>query len=285
MRHRLAARASATRRRMLTAAAGTPSACRCGSATMPQPHRTRASVRCVEPCRSVSPYASHCSPRPAARRPLPPRRPHRRQRCGPRRTGPWPHPTPKDWTRACSRSLDAEFAAGGHGYIGRHAWSSRHGRLVFERGYIARATRRSSPGNRIRPGALNYYDPDWHPYRDGDLHTMQSVSKSVTSALVGIAVGRGEIPGVQVKMTPYFADFRFRSDREKVGRHDAGARPDDDHRHQVGRVHDHLHQSGEQRRRMEKSDDWIQFVLDQPMAADPGQSFVSTAAPPSCCRI
>ena len=33
------------------------------------------------------------------------------------------------------------------------------------------------------PGIYNYYDPGWHPYyKRTKLHTMQSVSKSVTSA-------------------------------------------------------------------------------------------------------
>ena len=38
---------------------------------------------------------------------------------------------------------------------------------------------------------------------------MQSVSKSVTSALIGIAIRRGEMPGVDVKVMPYFAGFHI----------------------------------------------------------------------------
>ena len=35
----------------------------------------------------------------------------------------------------------------------------------------------------------NYFDTDWHPYyQKGKLHTMQSVSKSITSLLIGIAI-------------------------------------------------------------------------------------------------
>ena len=36
---------------------------------------------------------------------------------------------------------------------------------------------------------------------------------------------------------------------------------------------------------MEKSEDWIQFVLDQPMAARPARRSSTTAAPPRCCRL
>ena len=40
----------------------------------------------------------------------------------------------------------------------------------------------------------NYYNPDWHPfYKNTNLHTIQSVSKSVTSALIGIAIEQGHI--------------------------------------------------------------------------------------------
>ena len=45
----------------------------------------------------------------------------------------------------------------------------------------------------------NYDHPDWHPYyQDSDLHTLQSVTKSITSAALGIAVDEGYIEGVDV---------------------------------------------------------------------------------------
>ena len=44
---------------------------------------------------------------------------------------------------------------------------------------------------------------------------MQSVSKSVTSALIGIAIRRGEIPGPDVAVLRYFDDFELAdSDRD-----------------------------------------------------------------------
>ncbi len=193
---------------------------------------------------------------------------------------PWPT---KNWTMTTPDAegldagvlarLDAEFAAGGHGYIDSML-VIRHGRLVFERSYTHdyKALFAGQPDQ--TRGPYNYYDPDWHPYRDGDLHTMQSVSKSVTSALVGIAIGRGEIPGVQVKMAPYFSDFRFKSDRDKwdamtlehVLTMTTGIKWDES---TITYTDPANSAAG-----MEKSEDWIQFVLDQPMAADPGQTFV-----------
>ena len=51
----------------------------------------------------------------------------------------------------------------------------------------------------------NYHDPEWHPYyQDTRLHTIQSVTKSVTSALFGIAIRRGELGSVDERIFEYF---------------------------------------------------------------------------------
>jgi CubicO group peptidase (beta-lactamase class C family) len=170
-------------------------------------------------------------------------------------------------------ALHDEFAAGRHGYIDAML-VVRHGKVVFERGYTHdyRSLFTTQPDQ--TRGPYNYYDPDWHPYRDGDLHTMQSVSKSVTSALVGIAIGQGKIPDVQAKMAPYFADFRLKSDQarwnaltlEHVLTMTTGIQWDES---TIAYTDPANSCAG-----MEKSDDWIQFVLDQPMATDPGATFV-----------
>ena len=170
-------------------------------------------------------------------------------------------------------ALHDEFAAGRHGYIDSML-VIRHGRLAFERSYTHdyRALFNTQPDQ--TRGPYNYYDPDWHPYRDGDLHTMQSVSKSVTSSLVGIAIGQGRIPGVQTRMAPYFADFQVKGDRarwdamtlEHVLTMTTGIQWDES---TVAYTDPKNSCAG-----MERSDDWIQFVLDQPMAADPGSTFV-----------
>lgn len=196
------------------------------------------------------------------------------------RTPSWPT---KGWTTstpeaegldpAVLTALHDEFASGTHGYIDSML-VIRHGKLAFERSYTHdyRALFNTQPDQ--TRGQYNYYDPDWHPYRDGDLHTMQSVSKSVTSALVGIAIGHGRIPGVQAKMAPYFADFQVKGDRarwdamtlEHVLTMTTGIQWDES---TVAYTDPRNSCAG-----MEKSDDWIQFVLDQPMAADPGSTFV-----------
>ena len=51
----------------------------------------------------------------------------------------------------------------------------------------------------------NYDHPDWHPYLHGtDLHSLQSVTKSVTSAALGIAMDEGLLGGVEIPVMPFF---------------------------------------------------------------------------------
>jgi CubicO group peptidase (beta-lactamase class C family) len=97
----------------------------------------------------------------------------------------------------------------------------RNGRVVYERLY-PRDYNAMNEGRGQAPGLYNYYDPEWHPYyQRGELHTVQSVTKSVTSALIGIAIGRGEIAGLHVPVL------------EEV--HDSARPPDHESRDQVGR--------------------------------------------------
>ena len=54
----------------------------------------------------------------------------------------------------------------------------------------------------------NYDHPDWHPYlRDTELHTLQSVTKSVTSAALGIAMDEGLLGGVDTPVMPFFEAY------------------------------------------------------------------------------
>ncbi|MDH4064092.1 MAG: beta-lactamase family protein [Acidobacteriota bacterium] len=197
----------------------------------------------------------------------------------PRET-PWPT---EGWTASTPEAegldagtlaaLDAEFASGSRGQV-TGMLVVRHGRVVFDKSYPHDFDALFEGRDPVR-GAYNYYDPAWHPYyQHGRLHTMQSVSKSVSSALVGIAIGRGELPPVEAKVLASFDTFRL---------------PDADSRRSAITLETILTMTTGIRwdestmaytdptnscAGMEKSDDWIQFVLDQPMADEPGSTFV-----------
>ena len=185
----------------------------------------------------------------------------------------WPESTPQ------AQGLDAgvldafqrEFEQGQHGYIDGML-VVRHGHVVYEKSYRHDYDRLFV--GKGAPGIYNYYDPDWHPYyKRGDLHTMQSVSKSVTSALIGIAIRRGEVPGVDAKVMPYFSAFKTKPDPRRDAmtlRHvltmTTGIKWDESSTSYT----DATNNCAE----MEAKQDWIQYVLDQPMAAEPGQVWV-----------
>lgn len=181
-------------------------------------------------------------------------------------------PDAEGFDPAALAALDREFSTGTHGQV-TGLLVTRHGRVVFERQYTHDFDRLFDGRDPVR-GPYNYYDPDWHPYyRHGGLHTMQSVSKSVTSALVGIAIDRGELPPVETKVMPLFASFRQpppdpRRDAmtlQHVLTMTTGIRWDES---TVTYTDPANSCAG-----MERSHDWIQFVLDQPMADAPGTRF------------
>jgi CubicO group peptidase (beta-lactamase class C family) len=191
------------------------------------------------------------------------------------------HTESRDWETASPEALgfragalealDKEFAVGAHGYVDSML-VIRHGRIAIERSY-AHDYDRLFVG-KGEPGIYNYYDPAWHPYyKRTKLHTMQSVSKSVTSALVGMAIARGEIAGVDVKVMPYFSSFSVKPDprRDRMRIRDlltmtAGIAWDESSTSYTNAKNNCAE--------MEAADDWIQYVLDQPMAAEPGTTFV-----------
>ena len=185
----------------------------------------------------------------------------------------WPEATPESQglDRGVLDAVSAEFSAGRHGYVDAML-VIRRGNVVYEKSYKQDYDRLFV--GKGAPGIYNYYDPNWHPYyKRTKLHTMQSVSKSVTSALIGIAIGRKEIPGVDAKMMPYFSAFKIPPDprRDRMTLRDVltmttGIRWDEETTEYTDPANNCAV--------MEGKDDWVRYVLEQPMAEDPGKVFV-----------
>lgn len=166
----------------------------------------------------------------------------------------------------------ADLEAGDYGLVDQFLLI-RHGRVIadhrFEHDYETIAAAYDQTDHQY-----NYDHPDWHPYyRDTDLHTLQSVTKSVTSAALGIAVDEGLIDGVEAPAMDFFADYApDMSDprRAAMTLEDlltmrsgiAWGRP--------GQTYDDpTHPTVV----LEASDQWIDYILAQPMGAAPGQTF------------
>ena len=194
----------------------------------------------------------------------------------------WPRSTPQavGLDPKVLAELDADIAAGKYGYIDS-LLVIRHGRLVYDRSY--RHDYGQIYGKEAKePGALNvhdptgpynYFNPWWHPYyRRGDLHTMQSVTKTVTSVVIGVATARGEFPDLGTPILKFF-------DESKVANVDA-------RKHRVTIRHLMTMTGGfdwdeelpyndpnNAASLMEASFDWVQFSIDRKMAREPGTAF------------
>ncbi len=176
--------------------------------------------------------------------------------------------------------LDVDLGAGKEGLIDSFQ-VFRCGKEVFERKYAhdyaniyGKEAKTKGPLNARLTGPYNYFDPAWHPYYHGtDLHTMQSVSKTVTSVILGIAMTRGDFKaGVDTPVLKYFDPTKVKNvDARKrrmtlkdVLTMTTGLDWNEDVPYNDPRNDADL---------MEATDDWVQYVIDRPMATDPGKVF------------
>ena len=118
----------------------------------------------------------------------------------------------------------------------------------------------------------NYDHPNWHPfYRQTELHTLQSVTKSVTSILLGIAFDLYSEYDINTKVIPLFSDY---------------IDDDGDERKNEMTIEDLLTMraglewnegayldNSDDCIAMESSEDWIKYVLNKPTDTLPGTTF------------
>jgi CubicO group peptidase (beta-lactamase class C family) len=124
-------------------------------------------------------------------------------------------------------------------------------------------------------GPYNYFSAEFHPYyQHSDLHTMQSVSKSVTSITIGIAMARNEFPGdLDTPILKYFDDYKIANLDERKRRitlrdlltMTAGLEWNEDLPYNDPKNSCDV---------MESKRDWVEYVINQPMAAEPGKVWV-----------
>jgi CubicO group peptidase (beta-lactamase class C family) len=187
----------------------------------------------------------------------------------------WPVSSPGDQglDAALLDGINQRMETGAYGYVDRFLLI-RNGYLVADHAY-EHDYERINAGRDPTPHPYNYYYPGWHPYYQGsDLHTLQSVTKGMTSILIGIAIQRGELPNADVAVLDSFEDYEIKHLDERKQRMTledvltmrAGL-DWDEWTYPVGDPRNSVTQ-------LEMSDDWIQFVLDLPMAHEPGEVFV-----------
>ncbi len=200
----------------------------------------------------------------------------------------WPA---KEWTKselqkvgldeAALVALDADLRSGKYPLVDSFA-VFRCGKEVFAREYehdygkvYGKEAVTRGPLNARLTGPYNYFDPAWHPYYHGTrLHSMQSVSKTVSSIIIGIAMTRGDFKaGLDTPVLKYFDAAHVKNVDERKRRMTlrhvltmtSGLAWTEDVPYDDPRSDSSL---------MEATDDWVQYVIDKPMAAEPGKVFV-----------
>lgn len=177
-------------------------------------------------------------------------------------------------------ALDAEFSSGKYPQVDSML-VIRCGEIAYDRKYshdydtiYSKEAKTRGPLNPHLTGPYNYFDPRWHPYYHGTSeHTMQSVSKTVTSVILGVAITRKDFAaGLDTPVLNYFDPSKVANVDERKRRMtirdvltmSTGLDWDE------GLPYNDPNNAASQ---MEATDDWVQFVIDRPMAHDPGTVF------------
>jgi CubicO group peptidase (beta-lactamase class C family) len=106
-----------------------------------------------------------------------------------------------------------------------------------------------------------------YPYSAGQAHDVMSVTKSVIATLVGIAIQQGRIKNVHERLLSLLPA------REIANLDDQKKAITLEHLLTQTSGLDCPDVPGPEEMYMESSEDWVQFMLDQPMAAKPGSTF------------
>ena len=194
----------------------------------------------------------------------------------------WPRATPAAEGLAADAldAFDRDIKSGAYGHIDR-LFVTRRGRAVVDASY-ARDYREISRG-RVTPIGCgegcadaaqmhhyNYLHPRWHPFYEGrPVHTLQSVTKSVAATVVGVAMQQGRLNSLDTPMLDFFRDYKLAKPDPRLRK----ATLDDVLTMRTGiewHEQDRPLNQTNTTIQLERSTDWIQFTLDQPMDADPG---------------
>ncbi len=109
-----------------------------------------------------------------------------------------------------------------------------------------------------------------HPFNATSKHNIFSCTKSVVSALIGIAIDQGYIEGLQQPVSSFFPK---RTIANRDANKDAMTLEDLLTMTTGFRCQDSYLYRWSGLNQMRESDDWVQFVLDLPMESEPGVRF------------
>lgn len=194
----------------------------------------------------------------------------------------WPVATPQSQSMNADslKAFDEDIAAGKFGYVDGMV-VTRNGKLLYQKTYqhdynkvYGDSAKVKGGLNALDPGGpYNYYNAWWHPYYHGSqLHSLQSVTKTITSVIIGVASARNEFPDLSTPVLHFFDTTQVKNidDRKRrmTVRHLLTMTSGFDWNENLP-YSDPLNDCSV----MEASFDWVQYAIDKPMAHEPGQTF------------
>ncbi len=194
----------------------------------------------------------------------------------------WNYTTPKaaGLNADSLASFDKELASGKYGNIDGML-IIRHGKIVYEKSYThdyssiyKEESNRTSPLNASDPtGPYNYFNSWWHPfYHESKLHTLQSVTKTVTSIIIGTALARKEFPDLNTPVLKFFDTTLIKNidarKRNMTIRHLLTMTAGFDWNENL--PYSDPNNTGIA---MEANFDWVKYVINRPMSDEPGTVF------------
>ena len=202
----------------------------------------------------------------------------------------WPKGTPASvgLDEKTLKDLDADIASGKYAMtdsfrVFRCGTEVFAGQYHHDYGQIyAKEAKTRGPLNARLAGRYNYFDTEWHPYYHGtDLHTLQSVSKTVTSVVLGVAITRDDFKAsLETPVLKYFDvakvehvdDYKRHMTVENLLTMTSGMNSEELFYPENSDMpeNDFVH--------MEASDDWVQYAIDEPIVEEPGRNFTYSSA-------
>jgi CubicO group peptidase (beta-lactamase class C family) len=202
----------------------------------------------------------------------------------------WPKGTPAEvgLDEETLKNLDADIANGKYALtdsfrVFRCGMEVFAGQYQHDYGQIyAKEAKTKGPLNARLAGRYNYFDTEWYPYYHGtSLHTMQSVTKTVTSIIFGVAITRGDFKAsLETPVLKYFdvAKVKNVDDRkrhitvENLLTMTSGMNSEELFypENSDAPENDFVH--------MEASDDWVQYAIDESIIEEPGRNFTYSSA-------
>ena len=147
-----------------------------------------------------------------------------------------------------AQGIDSEVLAQAFDYV-RQNHIPIHSLLIVRNGYVV-------------------LDAYFYPFQEGQVHDGASVTKSITSTLIGIAIGEHKLSSVRQPVVSLFPERKVANRDERKERMTV-----EDLLTMTSGLDCHVDHAEITLREMRESKDWVRFMLDRPMMAEPGSRF------------